>query len=97
MEVFSVVSDSSINVTASFYFKIVGVPVRLRTLKPEGETRGFLYTVLVLLIFIASYLRVVIQAVLASLSVNSVLCKVRTACVYICVFMCMFMCAYISF
>lgn len=74
------------------------MPVRLRTLKPKGETRGFLYTVLVLLIFLASYLHVVIRAVLALHSSHThdfqsaAYCAVRTACVYICIHMYVYVC-----
>ena len=87
----------------SSILRLWGMPVRLRTLKPEGETRGFLYTVLVLLIFIASYLHVVIQAVLALHSSHmhdfqsTMYCAKSGLLVFIYVFICMFMCAYISF
>lgn len=58
-------SDFSFNVHVSFYFKMVGNASQVKDTEIERSSKGLSYTVLVLLIFVASYLHMFIEAVLA--------------------------------
>ena len=101
MEVFSVVSDSSINVSVFFYFKIVGNASQVKETETRRRNKGLPLYCSSLVDFHCQLLACghtgrpcFTQFPYAWLSVNNVLCKVRTACVYICIHMYVYVCIY---